>query len=92
MSGFSSAQGVKGRAWIKTDATVAGGNSGGTAVDEQGFLVGVPTKFGAGDDQDPVGCRQYADTNNDGRIDRNDACIPMGGFINALRPVNLALR
>lgn len=90
VSGFSSAQGVQGRAWIKTDATVAGGNSGGTAVDAQGLLVGVPTKFGAGDDLQ-LDCRQYSDTNNDGRIDENDACIPMGGFINALRPVKLAL-
>jgi len=90
VSGFSSAQGVQGRAWIKTDATVAGGNSGGTAVDSEGYLVGVPTKFGAGDDLQ-LDCRQYSDTNNDGRIDENDACIPMGGFINALRPVKLAL-
>lgn len=90
VSGFSSAQGVEGRAWIKTDATVAGGNSGGTAVDDQGQLVGVPTKFGSGDDFE-LDCRQYSDTNNDGRIDENDACIPMGGFINALRPVKLAL-
>jgi len=90
VSGFSSARGVEGRAWIKTDATVAGGNSGGTAVDDEGLLVGVPTKFGAGDDLE-LDCRQYSDTNNDGRIDENDACIPMGGFINALRPVKLAL-
>ncbi|NPV07106.1 MAG: trypsin-like serine protease [Anaerolineae bacterium] len=90
VSGFSSARGIQGRAWIKTDATVAGGNSGGTAVDDQGFLVGVPTKFGSGDDL-RLDCRPYADTNNDGRIDENDACIPMGGFINALRPINLAL-
>ena len=31
-----------------------------------------------------------ADTNGDGKIDENDTCIPIGGFINALRPVNLA--
>lgn len=31
------------RVWIKTDAEVAPGNSGGTAVDERGLLVGIPT-------------------------------------------------
>ena len=32
-----------GRQWIKTDAKIAGGNSGGAAVNDQGELVGVPT-------------------------------------------------
>jgi hypothetical protein len=31
-----------------------------------------------------------ADTNGDGLIDEADACVTLGGFINALRPVNLA--
>ena len=35
-------------------------------------------------------CRVLADTNLDGRINQYDICIPVGGFINALRPVNLA--
>ncbi|MDW8267523.1 MAG: trypsin-like peptidase domain-containing protein [Anaerolineae bacterium] len=90
VSGFTREQGVEGRAWIKTDATVAGGNSGGTAVNEQGELVGIPTQSGAGGDGQYVDCRRLADTNDDGRIDENDSCIPVGGFINALRPVNLA--
>ncbi len=90
VSGFTREQGVEGRAWIKTDATIAGGNSGGTAVNEQGELVGIPTQTGAGGDDQYVDCRRLADTNGDGRIDENDTCIPVGGFINALRPVNLA--
>jgi len=90
VSGFSREEGVEGRAWIKTDATVAGGNSGGTAVNEQGELVGVPTQGGAGSAKEIVDCRYVADTNGDGVIDENDTCVPMGGFINALRPVNLA--
>jgi S1-C subfamily serine protease len=90
VSGFTREQGVEGRAWIKTDATIAGGNSGGTAVNEQGELVGIPTQTGAGGDEEYVDCRWLADTNGDGRIDENDSCIPVGGFINALRPVNLA--
>lgn len=90
VSGFNSERGVEGRAWIKTDATIAGGNSGGTGVNEAGELLGVPTQGGAGNTEDIVDCRYIADTNGDGRIDENDNCVPMGGFINALRPVNLA--
>lgn len=90
VSGFTREQGVEGRAWIKTDATIAGGNSGGAAVNEQGDLVGIPTQLGAGEGDRYVDCRHIADTNGDGRIDENDTCVPVGGFINALRPVNLA--
>lgn len=32
-----------GKQWIKTDARIAGGNSGGGAFDENGLLVAVPT-------------------------------------------------
>lgn len=32
-----------GKQWIKTDAKIAGGNSGGTAVNSRGELIGVPT-------------------------------------------------
>lgn len=91
VSGFSKESGVSGRAWIKTDATIAGGNSGGTAVNDNGILIGVPTQGGSGGEGDIVDCRQIADTNGDGRIDEKDVCVPMGGFINALRPVNLAM-
>jgi S1-C subfamily serine protease len=90
VSGFSPERGVQGRGWIKTDATIAGGNSGGTAVSEEGVLLGVPTQGGAGSTDQIVDCRYIADTNGDGRIDDNDTCVPMGGFINALRPINLA--
>lgn len=42
VSGFSSS--TTGRVfWIKTDATLAPGNSGGTAIGPDGALVGVPT-------------------------------------------------
>jgi hypothetical protein len=85
VSGFTLDAAIDGRAWIKTDATIAGGNSGGTAVDEDGNLVGVPTRGG------DVDCRVVTDTNGDGRLDSRDTCVPIGGFINALRPVQLAL-
>jgi len=88
VSGFTSEAGIEGRAWIKTDATISGGNSGGTAVDENGLLVGVPTQ--AAVTEQVVDCRPIVDSNGDGVIDENDPCIPIGGFLNALRPVNLA--
>jgi S1-C subfamily serine protease len=89
VSGFNREAGVDGRAWIKTDATIAGGNSGGTAVDEEGLLVGVPTQGGVTDEI--VDARPVADTNGDGVIDNQDSAVPIGGFINGLRPINLAL-
>jgi S1-C subfamily serine protease len=90
VSGFSLDASIDGRAWIKTDTTIAGGNSGGMAVDEEGMLVGVPTRAGAGSGSQTVDCRPVADTNGNGRLDDGDSCVPVGGFINALRPVNLA--
>ena len=30
------------------------------------------------------------DTNHDGKLDDKDSCVPIGGFLNGLRPVNLA--
>jgi S1-C subfamily serine protease len=32
------------RAWIKTDAAIAHGNSGGLAADDRGNLIGIPTR------------------------------------------------
>lgn len=91
VSGFTSERSIDGRAWIKTDATIAGGNSGGLAVNEDGILIGVPTIVGSGSESDFVDCRLLSDTNRDGVIDDRDTCVPVGGFINGLRPVNLAL-
>ena len=64
VSGFSKERGVRSnRAWIKTDATIAGGNSGGTAVNTDGFLVGIPTQAAAGTGVTPVDARPVLDTN-----------------------------
>lgn len=91
VSGFTSEGGYGNRAFIKTSATIAGGNSGGLAVNQNGELVGVPTQVGSGDLEGAiVDCRPLADTNRDGYVDDYDTCVPTGGFINALRPVNLA--
>lgn len=90
VSGFTAQAGIGERALIKTDATIAGGNSGGAAVDAAGNLVGIPTKARASENGPAVDCRSQADTNADGAIDKLDPCVPIGGFLNGLRPVNLA--
>ncbi len=91
VSGFSRQKGISARrAWIKTDATIAGGNSGGTAINKMGHLVAVPTQAAAGTGITPVDARPVVDTNRDGRIDQRDTPMAIGGFINGLRPINLA--
>jgi S1-C subfamily serine protease len=92
VSGFTAEAGYGNRAFIKTSATIAGGNSGGLATDGNNKLIGIPTQVGAGDlSGDIVDCRPLADTNRDGYVDQYDTCVPTGGFINALRPINLAI-
>lgn len=91
VSGFSSEDQLGDRAWIKTDATISGGNSGGLAADGNGHIIGVPTLASASRDTETSDCRQVQDTNGDGVVDSNDSCVPIGGFLNGIRPVNLAL-
>lgn len=92
VSGFTAEQPYGNRAYIKTSATIAGGNSGGLAATTTGRIIGVPTQVGSGDLEDMiVDCRPLADTNRDGAIDEGDNCVPTGGFINALRPIQLAV-
>jgi S1-C subfamily serine protease len=90
VSGFETDPAFAGRAWIKTSASISGGNSGGTAVDDSGFLVGIPTQGGVLGAQAIVDCRPAADTNGDRKLDDKDVCVPTGGFINSLRTVNTA--
>lgn len=85
VSGFQREEGITGVAWITTDAVTSGGSSGGTAINDAGELVGVPTQ---GSELD---CRP-GDTNRDGVVDVNDiGCIPTGGSLGQLRPINQAL-
>lgn len=91
VSGFSSQEQVGNRAWIKTDATIAGGNSGGLATDDFGQLIGIPSRASAGENQLITDCRVVQDTNGDGRLNEADNCVPIGGFINAIRPIKLAM-
>ena len=91
VSGFTAEEPFGNRAFIKTSGTIAGGNSGGLAVDSEGQIVGIPTQIGYGEATlDIIDCRPVRDTNRDGYIDGNDDCVPTGGFINAMRPINLA--
>lgn len=91
VSGFSSEDQLGDRAWIKTDATISGGNSGGLAADSNGNIIGVPTIAAASRESETSDCRQVQDTNGDGVVDQNDSCVPIGGFLNGIRPVNLAM-
>ncbi|MEZ5229182.1 MAG: serine protease [Acidimicrobiales bacterium] len=90
VSGFTSEAGIADRAFIKTDATISGGNSGGLAINDAFEMIGIPTQASGGADLDVADCRVVTDTNGDGFVDDLDSCIPIGGFINGIRPVNLA--
>jgi len=70
------------RTWIRTDTTIAGGNSGGTGVNANGEIIGVPTQLGE------IETRRLFDTNGDGVIDENDTPVAVGQ-LNELRPINL---
>jgi S1-C subfamily serine protease len=84
VSGFLYEEEIDGTAWINTDAVTSGGNSGGAAMNERGQLIGIPTTSAALD------CRP-GDTNRDGVDDERDVgCVPTGGSLAQLRPINLA--
>jgi len=91
ISGFTAEDSIGDRAWMKTDATISGGNSGGLAADDSGRIIGVPSRASSGSGGEITDCRVVQDTNGDGVLNSQDNCIPIGGFINALRPINLAV-
>jgi S1-C subfamily serine protease len=43
VSGFQTDPLLEGRAWIKTDASILAGNSGGLAANDRGQLIGIPS-------------------------------------------------
>jgi hypothetical protein len=59
-------------------------------ANDEGYIIGVPTQASSGAGGDITDCRVIQDTNGDGVLNDSDTCIPIGGFINALRPINLA--
>ena len=71
------------RDYMKLDATVAHGSSGSSVLNQDGEIIGVSTLAGVGYQTDAVDCIQFVDTNEDGNIDDKDACVPVGGFLNA---------
>lgn len=76
------------QSWLKTDAPIPGTMTGGGVYNSDGRLVGVPTTVPVTPLIPDSTCVLLEDTNNDGLINRSDACVPVGGFINALRPSN----
>ncbi len=93
ISGFTAEARLGERAWLKTRAALLGTMSGGGAYDAQGRLIGIPTVEPAtsgvlgNPDQS---CRRIQDTDGNGRVDESDLCVPISGFVNALRPSRLA--
>ena len=87
VGGFTKEFGIS---WIKTDASISGGNSGGAALNTRGELVGVPTRASVSENGEIVDCRPTVDSNRDGSIDEYDACQPIGGFLNLLSPAGRA--
>lgn len=87
VGGFTKELGIS---WIKTDASISGGNSGGAALNSRGELVGIPTRASVSENGEIVDCRPTVDSNRDGTIDEYDACQPVGGFLNLLSPASRA--
>jgi len=90
VSGFVAEPRGGDRAWMKTSAAVPGVVSGGGAYDEQGLLVGIPTTAPVTSQTVGATCSPVWDTNKDGAVNGSDVCIPIGGFINSLRPSEFA--
>jgi S1-C subfamily serine protease len=76
-----------GSSWIKTDASISGGSSGGPAVTRDRELIGIVSQYGSSSDGQSVDCRLLEDTNNDGYIDDNDTCVPVGSTFSLLVPL-----
>jgi S1-C subfamily serine protease len=79
------------KSWIKLSSSesISGFISGGGAYNQLGQLVGIPTSAPitvgtAGE------CLLLEDTNGDGFINNNDACVPVGSGISVMRPANFA--
>ncbi len=88
VSGFFSEPAGGERSWIKTSAAIPGTMTGGGAYNEAGELIGIPTTAPVTANSANVRC--IWDTNGDGAVNTQDACIPIGDDINALRPSNFA--
>ncbi|CAB4627153.1 MAG: trypsin-like serine protease [Actinobacteria bacterium] len=89
ISGFAFEYGVE---WIKTDAAISGGNSGGAALDSKKRLIGIPTMLSQSSDGRGADCRKVADTNGDGKVDENDTCVGVGGSFSLMATSATAIK
>jgi hypothetical protein len=90
ISGFTAEARSGDRAWLRTLAPIPGLMAGAGAYDRSGRLIGIPTIVPALVGDQVVDCRNVQDTNGDGLVNDLDRCLPIGGFISALRPAELA--
>jgi hypothetical protein len=72
-----------GRYYMKLDATIAHGSSGSSVLNADGEIIGVTSLLGVSYEVDTVDCSILADTNDDGEVNDEDICVPVGGFLNA---------
>ena len=89
ISGFAFEFGVQ---WIKTDAAISGGNSGGAALDLNNRLIGIPTMLSQSSDGRGTDCRKAADTNGDGVVDEKDTCVGVGGSFALMATSDTAIK
>lgn len=89
ISGYVSIEGLE---WMKTDAALSGGNSGGAALDSLFRLVAVPSQFSSSPDGNITDCRVSSDTNGDGVIDDDDICVGVGGTFTLMATTDTILR
>ncbi|MEP7290788.1 MAG: trypsin-like peptidase domain-containing protein [Chloroflexota bacterium] len=86
VSGFTAEPSGGAKSWIKTSASIPGTMTGGGVYNQQGLLIGVPTTSPIVGLSPDARCVTLQDTNADGAMNNNDICVPVGGFINSLRP------
>lgn len=87
--GFITEPSARDRAWVKfspTEDSIPGTMSGGGAYNRDGQLIGIPTTVPITSLVPDATCVILEDTNRDNLVNRSDSCVPIGGFINALRP------
>jgi hypothetical protein len=91
VSGFVTEPSAPDRAWIKMSGTsIFGTMTGGGVYNRSGELVGIPTTVPVVTVVENVSCLALQDTNQDDLVNSSDRCVPVGGFVNAIRPSNFA--
>jgi hypothetical protein len=80
------------QSWIKTTTVtpVSGIMTGGGIYNALGQLIGIPTSAPLSLSSLDETCILLEDTNDDGFVNNNDACIPIGDSISVSRPVAFA--